>query len=238
MRTVDEPGVARHLARRQEGRVRGAAGRHRRHLHRRPRRRSEVTNLTKDDFADSGADLVARRQVDRLPRARQRQREAVPRSTSPPGRRRSSRSARTTTAAAQFLDADTLVFPSTATDPDAADRSRRRAQRQHLQHLDAQPEERRAAAVHRRGRRQHSRRRAARTATSRPQIGVRQLLQGRVRAAHARPRATRSSPRRRPTSARRARSSTSRRRCRTRWSPTTSGRRARSRRCSSTAGRR
>ncbi len=50
-------------------------------------------------------------------------------------------------ASAQFIDADTLVFPSTATDPN-------RAQRQHLQHLDAQPEERRASPVHGCGQRQ------------------------------------------------------------------------------------
>ena len=63
------------------------------------------------------ADLGARRQVDRLPRARQRQRQAVPPRPGDAARRRSSPSARTTTAAAQFLDADTLVFPSTAIDP-------------------------------------------------------------------------------------------------------------------------
>ncbi len=44
---------------------------------------------------------------------------------------------------------DTIVFPSTATRSESAHRSRDRAQRQHLQHLDAQPEERRAEAVHR-----------------------------------------------------------------------------------------
>ena len=38
---------------------------------------------------------------------------------------------------AQFIDADTIVFPSTAVDPEPAARSRGRAQRQHLQHLDA-----------------------------------------------------------------------------------------------------
>ena len=49
----------------------------------------------------------------------------------------------------------------------AADRSGRRAQRQHLQHLDAEPEDRRAAAVHRRHRRQPLRRRAAARARAR-----------------------------------------------------------------------
>ena len=38
----------------------------------------EVVNLTNDDFADYGADLLARRQVHHLHRARQRQPEAVP----------------------------------------------------------------------------------------------------------------------------------------------------------------
>ena len=44
----------------------------------RSRRPRQITNLTNDDFADYGADLLARRQVHRLHRARQRQREAVP----------------------------------------------------------------------------------------------------------------------------------------------------------------
>ena len=47
---------------------------------------------------------------------------------------------------------------------DAAARARSRAERQHLQHLDAGPEERRAAAVHRRARRQLVAGRAARAA--------------------------------------------------------------------------
>ena len=40
------------------------------------------------------------------------------------------------------MDDDTIVFPSTAIDPESADRPRGRAQRQHLQHLDAEPEDR------------------------------------------------------------------------------------------------
>ena len=67
---------------------------------------------------------------------------------------------------------------------------------------------------------------------------VRQLLQGRVRPAHARAQGAAAHGGVAPTSARPARSSTSRRRSRTRWSPRTSARRARSRRCSSRAGRR
>ena len=99
-------------------------------------------------------DVLARRQVHRLHRARQRQREAVP----PRPRheeedaadlrhaRRDARRSSSTT--------DTLVFSSTATDPAQAARTRGGEERQHLQHLDARPEERRAAAVHRRARRQ------------------------------------------------------------------------------------
>ena len=71
-------GVAGHQPRRQGGRVRRrCADAHRRHLHRRHRDR-------RDPEPDEGrvrrlrADLLARRQVDRLPRARQRQRQAVP----------------------------------------------------------------------------------------------------------------------------------------------------------------
>ena len=71
---------------------------------------------------------------------------------------------------AQFLDADTLVFTSTATDPAKADRSRRRQERHHSQRLDAQPEERRAAAVHRRARPATSRRSSCATARPTPRI--------------------------------------------------------------------
>ena len=64
---------------------------------------------------------------------------------------------------AQFMDADTLVFPSTAVDPNQPIEPGSRAQRQHLQHLDAEPEDRRAAAVHRHAHRQRVAGRAART---------------------------------------------------------------------------
>ena len=77
---------------------------------------------------------------------------------------------------AKFIDADTIVFASTATNPDRAGGARGREERQHLQHLDAQPEERRTAAVHRRGRRQRVAGRAARRQELPP--GIRQLLQG------------------------------------------------------------
>ena len=56
--------------------------------------------------------------------------------------------------AAQFIDDNTIVFSSTATDPAVPLDSRGREERQHLQHLDARPADRRAASVHRRPRRQ------------------------------------------------------------------------------------
>ena len=72
--------------------------------------------------------------------------------------------------------------------PESAARSRGRAQRQHLQHLDAQPENEGAAAVHRHADRQHVARRPARH-----QAGAHRLchlLQGRVRHSRARARGT------------------------------------------------
>ena len=68
-------------------------------------------------FRRLGADLLARRQVHRLQRAGQRQREAVPPRLSTRRRRRRSPSARTTRRRAQFIDDHTIVFSSTATDP-------------------------------------------------------------------------------------------------------------------------
>ena len=88
--------VAGVLARRPDDRVRGAARRHRRHLHvgsRAPKRSSTSPTTT---FADCGADVLARRQVPHLHRARQRQPEAVPARSRRPRRRRRSPSARTT----------------------------------------------------------------------------------------------------------------------------------------------
>ena len=52
-------------------------------------------------------------------------------------------------AQAKFVDDHTIVFASTAVESDAADRARGGTQRQHLQHLDARPEDRRTSAVHR-----------------------------------------------------------------------------------------
>ena len=96
-------------------------------------------------------------------------------------------------AAAQFIDADTLVFSSTAIEPGRAGRARGRAERQHLQHLDAEPEDRRAAAVHRRARRQPVAGRAART-TRVTQVAFVSYYKGEYGAAH--PRARRSRCRR------------------------------------------
>ena len=140
--------------------------------------------------------------------------------------------------AAQWLDADTLVFASTATDPsqpidpDVA----RNGKIYNIWTLSLKTGE--LQAVHRRRRRQpvcggpEGRRGHAAGSASSPTTRASTSC---TRSSAA----TRSSPRRRPTSARPARtSSTSSRRCRTRWSPTRKRRRARSRRCSWTGGRR
>ena len=161
--------VARHLAGRQEGGVRRAAGRRRRHLRRRSGSRGEVTNLTKDDFADSGptwspdgrsiiyvARVSGNEKLFRLDVATG-QKTQLTFGTHDDSRR----------AVPRRRHARVLVDGHRS---GAADRSRRRAQRQHLQHLDAQPEERRAAAVHRRARRQHLGRRAATRARAEPRI--------------------------------------------------------------------
>ena len=105
------------LARRKEGRVRGAAERRRATSSLVDLQTEEITNLTKDDVRRFGADVRARRQVHRLHRARQRQREAVPRrprhrtedaaDVRHPRRRRGAVPGRP----------NTIVFPSTATDP-------------------------------------------------------------------------------------------------------------------------
>ena len=96
-----------------------------------------------------------------------------------------------------------------------AARAGRREERQHLQHLDARSAQRRAAAVHRRARRQlvgrRAERRRARTAS--PSSPTTRASTGSARS-NARSRCTR---RRRRTSARRGRSSISRRRSSTRW---------------------
>ena len=220
----------------RQGRVRGAAGRRRRHLRRRPAD-EEDHQPDQGRFADSAptwspdgrsliylARISGNEKLFRVDVATGRKTQLTF------GTHDDARGAVPGRGHARLLvDGDR---------PGAADRSRRGAQRQHLQHLDAEPEERRAAAVHRRGRRQPVRRSSCKDGDSTPRDRRHQLLQGRVRAAHAR--APRPDRHRRLVRLRRARpeSSTSRRRCRTRWSPTRTRRRARSRRCSSTAGRR
>ena len=182
----------------------------------------EVTNLTKDGFADSGPTWSPDGQSI-IYVARVSGNEKLFRLDVATGQKTQLTFGTHDDSAAQFLDADTLVFSSTATDPAQPVEPEVSPQRQHLQHLDAQPEDRPAPAVHRRARRQHLRRRAQRRAR-RAAHRLRRLLQGRIRTARAR--STRSDRHRvdRPTSARRGRSSTSRRRCRTRSLRRTSAR--------------
>ena len=182
------------------------------------------------------ARLLARRPLHRLHGAHQRIAEAVP-ARSRHGKKTQLTFGTQDEAAAKFLERrhDHLLVDRDRSG-DAAD-ARSGAQRQHLQPVVAQPEERRAQAVHRRARRRalagravegRRRRRSWRSSTT-------------TRAATACTRSisrSRCIPPRRPTSARPGRSSTSRRRCSTRSSPRTSRRRAGSTRCSSTAGRR
>ena len=99
------------------------------------------------------ADVFARRQVHRLPGAHQRQREAVQlrpgdQEEDPAHLRHARRGP------GQVHRRHDVGVPLDGREPDAADRTRGRAQRQHLQHLDAQPGHRRAAPVHRCCRRQ------------------------------------------------------------------------------------
>ena len=98
--------------------------------------------------------------------------------------------------AAQFLDDDTLVFSSTATDPTQPIDPEVAQQRQHLQHLDARPEDRRAAAVHRRARRQRVADRAATTGTTN-RIAFVTYYKGEYEHPHARARRSRCTPPRR-----------------------------------------
>ena len=78
MKSVDEPESPAFAPDGRTVAFSALRGGDRRHLHRRPRDRRQVVNLTNDDFADYGADLRARRQDHHLQRARQRQPQAVP----------------------------------------------------------------------------------------------------------------------------------------------------------------
>ena len=173
-------GIARRVAGRQEGGLRGAAGRHERHLRDRPRH-------ARDHQPDHRwvrrcrPDLVAGRAIHRLHGADQRQREAVPRrrglAQEDPAHVRHARRRGGAIPRRRHPG-----LPVHRHQSHRADRPRRGAQRPHLQHLDAEPEDRRAAAIHRHHRRQHHRGGDAAGAAG-PADGVHRLLQGRLRAA-------------------------------------------------------
>ena len=195
-----------------------------------------VTNLTKDAFGDSGPDLVAGRPFI-VYVARVSGNEKLFRLDLDTGRKTQITFGTHDDSAAQFVDQDTLVFSSTATDPsqpidpDVARNGniyniwtlnlKNGELRQYTDALGGNTIADRAAP-------------RQRAAADRRSSATTRATTSCTRSTGA----TRSSPPPRPTSARPGRSSTSRRRCRTRWSPTRSGRRASSRRCSSTAGRR
>ena len=106
--------------------------------------------------------LFARRQVPRLQRARQRQPEAVPprsrheEEDAAHLRHRTTRRRRSSSTTTRSCSRRRPPIPTVPLEPEVAQ------ERQHLQHLDARPEDRRAAAVHRRARRQLSAGRAER----------------------------------------------------------------------------
>ena len=88
------------------------------------------------------ADVLARRQVDRLHGARRRQRQAVPARPRDRRRRSSSRSAAHDDTGAKFFDDHTIVFTSTATDPNVPMPPEVAQQREHPERLDARPAQR------------------------------------------------------------------------------------------------
>ncbi len=201
-------------------------------------RSGEVTNVTKDNFADSGPDLVAGRPLASSTSRASAATRSCSGSTSRPAQKTQLTFGTHDDSAAQFLDADTLVFSSTATDPaqpiepDVARNGniyniwtlslKNGELRQYTDALGGNIVDRRAA--------QNGDHQAA--------DRVRQLLQGRVRAARARParpdrhggvgrlRLARADHRLPGAAVAHA------------GRPRTSGARARSRSCSSTAGRR
>ena len=167
MKTVDEPESPAFSPDGTHDRVRGAARRRRRHLHGRPRDARQITNLTNDAFADyaptyspdgkfivyiarvSGNEKLFRLDLD----------------TKKKTQLTFGTHDETGGAVHRRPHARLLVDGHRS---GRAARARSRAQRQHLQHLDARPEERRAAAVHRRARRQLVAGRAATRATTQP----------------------------------------------------------------------
>ena len=193
----------------------GAARRDRRHLHRRPRDAARSRNLTNDAFGDYAPTCVARRQVDRLPRARQRQREAVPARPRDRARRRSSPSARTTTAArsssttTRSCSRRRRSIPAEPIEPEVA----RNGNIYNIWTLNLKTGELRQYTDALDGNLSPVVLRDDEAGADR----VRHLLQGRVRPPHARAQGAAAHGRDARTSARPARSSTSRRRSRTRW---------------------
>ncbi len=183
---IEEPGrarVARLLARRQVRGLLRAPERDRRHLQARSRER-------RDHQPDEGR--LRRLRADRTRRTASTwstwrasaATTSCSASTSIRGKKTQLTFGTHDEAAASFIDAKTLVFASTAIDPAKPVSPDDAAQRQHLQHLDAEPGDRGAAAVHRRAQRQPVGRPAQRRRHE--QDRVRDLLQDRVRRPHAR----------------------------------------------------
>ena len=182
MKTVDEPESPAFSPDGRTVAFAGAARRGRRHLHDRSR---DQGDRQRDERRLRGlrAELLARRQVPDLQRARQRQPEAVP-----PRPRHEEEDAdhlrhrRRNRGAVHRRQHDRVLVDGHRSG--RAARAGGREERQHLQHLDARPADRRAASVHRRPRRQLVGRRAERR-TDQPHR-LHQLLQGRVQHPHAR----------------------------------------------------
>ena len=152
MKSVDEPESPSFSPDGKTIAFSGAARRRRRHLHGRSRDGSGHQPHQRQ-LLRRRPDVLARRQVHHLQRARQRQPEAVP----PRSRHEEEdadhvRHGRRNGRAVHRRPHDRLLVDGHRSE--RAARAGRRAQRQHLQHLDARPEERRAAPVHRRARRQ------------------------------------------------------------------------------------
>ena len=145
----------------------------------------KIENLTNDAFADYGPTFSPGRLLPRLHGAHQRQREAVP----PRPRHEEEDAAHLRhprRCAGEVRGRPHAGVPVDGGEPDAADRAGGREERQHLQHLDARPEDRRAAPVHRRRRRQRPRRSCCRATTDQAHR-LRDVFQGRVGRPHARP---------------------------------------------------
>ena len=147
------------------------------------------------------ADLLARRQVHRLHRARQRQREAVPPRSRHRRRRRSSPSARTTNA--RRSSSTTTRWSSRRRRPTRPSRSSRRSRRTATSTTSGRSNLKTGEL------RQYTDALGGNLSADRAERGdkaaadrVRQLLQGRVRAAHARAQGAAAHGRRQPTSAR------------------------------------